>query len=83
MVEVTAWSNGRDPEEFGWVFGKLGPQVDAYTLSYETPDREAALGYGVPAELLDQYEASDWADPSEWLTMGYGFGLVVWLQDNV
>jgi len=73
---VTGYANGRDPEEFGWVFAESGCSTDCYTLAYETHDRETAEGHGVPASLLDQYEASGVYNDD------YGSGLSDWLQEK-
>jgi len=73
---VTGYADGRDPEEFGWVFAESGCSTDCYTLLYETHDRETAEDHGVPTSLLDQYEASGCNSDD------YGSGLSNWLQEK-
>ena len=75
MQGVHGWAEGGDPEEFGWVFDETGSNVNAYTLSYETPDRDAATNHGVPETVLDAYEKAGVDD-----THSYGFGLCDFLQ---
>lgn len=75
---IHPWSHGRDPEDFGWVFCETGHSLNAYDIS-AAADREEALGIGVPASVLDQYE-TDWSDVAE--QWAYGDGLCLWLQNN-
>ena len=78
MVEGTqGWANGGDPEEYGWVFTETRVNVDAYTLCYETPTREAAEGLGIPASILDRFEDTQ-EDKSH--PQGYGWALCEYLQ---
>lgn len=78
MQGVHGWAEGGDPEEFGWVFDATGVNITAYTLAYQTPDRQSALEHGVPANVLDEYDATGPGNHP----CGYGFGLSDWLQEN-
>lgn len=75
-TKIHPWSTGRDPEEFGWVFDETGANVDGHTISYETPDREAAIDHGIPESVLDAYEESSWYSAD-----AYGFDLCNFMQD--
>ena len=56
-----------------------GTAVTAYTISYETPDREAAIGHGVPEAILDAFELQ--ALPTVGQTQyGYGWELSEFLS---
>jgi hypothetical protein len=70
----SAWCEGRDPADGGWVFDD-GGKVDGDEIC-QCVDRQTAEDYGVPAVILDMFEESggNYTEP--------GNDLFTWLQDN-
>lgn len=78
MQGAKVHSNGRDVEDVSVSFDETGGFVSGDDISYETPDREAALNHGIPESVLDAYETSGYYEEGG----DYGQSLFDWFMDN-